>query len=416
MKPPKTSGDEQQITALIEESAGSSYILKYPENGSNRSAIVMRDLDGDAKDEAVAFCQTAPRDETLTYMLIMHKTEDGWALAGSYKTKNANIDRIEFSDITGDGNLEVICGFKTFNANVNQLTVSAYSDGTSSQLDVSQTYTSFVLNDFNGDGKSDILSLSIQTDKNSEAVLLSYNAQQGKIQSLSSVRLDQNVTSFEHIISGMLNSQIVGAAVDGIVSTDKLCTQIIYYDKATGALVNGLYNPNEPTPNPTIRDGKTYCCDIENDNIIEIPTLSKMPYSTDENAEFVATAAVWNEFDSASGTLAENSYMIVNYNHGYYFQLTKELLESTTARINPDDSSMTVYHWENGGLGSALLTIKTMGADEWAKTGKSLGYSLIREEGTMAYCYKLETAEDYYNPTDEEIKQSFKLFSDYTED
>ena len=35
MKPPKTSGDEQQITALIEKNAGTGYTLKYPENGYN---------------------------------------------------------------------------------------------------------------------------------------------------------------------------------------------------------------------------------------------------------------------------------------------------------------------------------------------------------------------------------------------
>ena len=415
MKPPKTSGDEQQITALIEKNAGTGYTLKYPENGGNRSSIIIRDLDFDGESEAVAFYQVTVNKDATTYMLVMHEGSQGWEIAGSYKTLNTNIDRVEFSDITGNGKLEIICGFKTFNSNVNQLVIFSYEDGNASQMDVSHTYTSFVLNDFNGDQKNDILALSIYADKNSEASLLSYDESRQKMQISSSVKLDQNVTGFENIASGMLNSDTVGAAVDGIVSNDKLCTQIIYFDSRSNSLVNALYSDSGPAPNPTIRDGKTYCMDIDDDNIIEIPVLSKMPYTGGENAEFVVTSAVWNEFDTASATLAENCYMMVLYYFGFYFQLSKEALEKTTARIDAEDSSVTVYEWSDGNIQNPLLTIKIFNTEDLTKTGKPQGYTLIREEGAKSYYYKIHDVQGSFSFSDEDIQQSFRLFSDYYE-
>lgn len=416
MRPPKTTGDEEKIIELIVKSSGNNYTLKYPENGSNRSAIIMTDLDNDSKDEAIAFYQINDTADTTTHMLIMYENDEGWNLAGNIETQNTDIDRVEFSDITGDGNLEIIAGYKTFNSSINQLNISSYKAGKSEEINVSQTYTSFVINDFDSDAKNDILTLSIHTDKQSEAMLLSYDDSEKKVQLKSTVGLDQNVTNFESIISGKINANDIGAAIDGTVAPDKLMTQVIYFNKESQALVNGLSANKAQTinlTNPTIRDGKTYSMDIDKNDIIEIPILSKMLHSDDENAEFVATSVTWNEFDTNTNTLVESLHMIVNYNSSYYFTLSKDYLENTSARINVSDNSMTISQWNGTNLENELLTIKVFDSDDWTTTGKSQGFTLIKQEGSKVYCYKIINNTSPYKFTDDDVQKSFILFSDY---
>lgn len=416
MRPPKTTGDEEKIIRLIEQNSGSSYTLKYPENGSNRSAIIMTDLDSDTKEEAIAFYQTVQGEDSITHMLIMTQNGDSWSLAGDAQFQNADIDRVELSDITGSGNLEIIAGVKLLNSNVKQLSVYSYGGGSSEPIDITQTYTSFVINDFDGDSKNDILALTLHTDssdRQSEAVLLSYGAEEG-ISPVSSAELNQSVTGFESIASGKLNDEQAGAVLDGTIAGDKLCTQIIYYDSERKALVNGLSSGKTQELNPTIRDGKTYCADIDGNGIIEIPTLLKMPHGEEENPETVATGVVWNEFDSGTNTLAESGYMIVNYSQSYYFQLSKDFMDNTSARLNAEDNSMTIYEWNGESLQNPLLTIKAYNSGDWSTTGKNDGFSLIKQEGSRAFCYKISDTDGDYRFNDDDVLKSFILFSDYT--
>ncbi len=415
MRPPKTTGDEEKIIELIEKNSNNNYILKYPENGSNRSAIIMEDLDGDAQDEALAFYQSSNLSDTTTHILIMYEDENGWKIAGDTQVQNADIDRVEFADITGDGNPEIITGCKTFNSNSKQFSIYSYSNGKAKQIEVSQSYTSFVINDFNGDSLNDILVLSIGNDKNSDASLLCYFPDKNKVTLVASAPLDQSITAFESITSGKINQNQIGAAVDGTISADKLCTQIIYYDSDKNSLINGLFDKSNNLPNPTVRDGKTYCTDIDNDKIIEIPTLSKMPHSNSEDNDSVATKVTWNEYDSAADALAANLSMIVNYNAGYYFQLSESRADTVSAKINSGDNSMTIYSWYDGKIQEELFTIKVYSSEDWSTTGKSDGFSLLKQEGARAYCYKFAETESSQQFTDDEIQKSFILFSEYTQ-
>lgn len=77
LRPPKTLGDEAAIEKLISDAAKGSYTLKYPKNGSYRSAIIMNDLDGDDTAEAIAFFRG--KDETTRlHMLVMRENEGKW--------------------------------------------------------------------------------------------------------------------------------------------------------------------------------------------------------------------------------------------------------------------------------------------------------------------------------------------------
>ena len=49
MRPPKSTGYKAEIQKVIEEVTGSSIILKYPQRGEYRSAVIMKDVSGDGQ-------------------------------------------------------------------------------------------------------------------------------------------------------------------------------------------------------------------------------------------------------------------------------------------------------------------------------------------------------------------------------
>ena len=413
MHPPKTSVDEQNIMELIEKTSGNNYTLKYPENGANRSAIIMNDINGDSKQEALAFYQTSTLSESTIHMLVMYEDKNGWNTAGDFQTQNAGIDRVEFADITGDGVLEIITGYKTYTSNTNQLNIFTYNGKEATQLETVFSYTNLVIDKFSSADKAEILTLSLQPDNASNASLLGYNDSIKTVSNISSVAIDPGITSFEYITSGMLDKNTTCAVVDGTFSTDKLCTQIIYYDSANKKLVNGLYKEKATSANPTIRDAKTYCTDIDKNQTSEIPILTKMPCGKNENIDSVASNVTWNSYDINKNTLIPQATMIVNYSSSYYFKLDDNNLNKVTARINLTDNSMTIYGWNGTEITDELLTIKVYSSQDYSTAGKNDGFSLIKESGAKAYCYKIANVSTDLKYTDEQVVKAFSLFTDY---
>ena len=56
--PPSPSGKLSEISSALYAFTGKDITLRYPKSGEYRSAFIVRDIDGDANDEALAFYST----------------------------------------------------------------------------------------------------------------------------------------------------------------------------------------------------------------------------------------------------------------------------------------------------------------------------------------------------------------------
>ena len=143
IRPPKTVGDEAEIEQLIADTAGSGYTLKYPKSGNYRSAIVMKDLDNDGTDEAIAFYRTPNETKAEVHMLVMYCSNDEWKLSENCALDATDVDCVDFADVTGSGTLEILSGYTTYNSSINNLDCHSYSNGKTNRLTVESSYSSF---------------------------------------------------------------------------------------------------------------------------------------------------------------------------------------------------------------------------------------------------------------------------------
>ena len=410
LRPPKTTGDEAEIEQLISDCAENGYTLKYPKSGNYRSAIIMSDLDGDQTDEAIAFFREKD-DVTRIHMLVMYNDNNEWKLSSDYITETTDIDCVDFSDVNGSGSLEILIGYATYTPNINFMSCYTYDNGTTAEIKSGQNYSSFYCGDFNSDSKNEIMMLSLfTTEAEAKATMLDYNKDNNSLYAKATVVMDPNVVKYKTIALSDLGENTTGVVVDGLSANNELCTQIVYFNKELSLLRNPLYK--EKTRNITQRSCTIISSDIDEDNIVEIPTVSKLPSSKAEQQDTIADRLVWNNFSIQNEAFSAKANLIANYNQGYTLKMPDKWLNNTvTAVINSEENTMTVYEWNKNKLGDKLFEIKVFNTTDWDSGKDNDEYTLIYKDNINAYTFINSNTKSQYSLTDDEIKTAFSILN-----
>lgn len=413
IRPPKTVGDEAEIEQLINETAQSGYILKYPKSGNYRSAIVMTDLDGDEIDEAVAFYRV-PDNTTEMHMLIMYQSEDKWNLSENCTIEASDVDCVEFADVNGDGHLEILSGYTTYNSSINRLACNSYSDGKTESITVERNYSSFLCSDFDSDGIDEVMLFSLFTTENdASSVMLDYNADECCLYAKATVSMDPNVVKYRNFLVTSFDDSTKGVVVDGAFATEELNTQVIFYSKELSVLRNPLYKEKEK--NITQRSLNILSDDINDDLQVEIPIVTKLPASSKEDSQTVADKVRWNAFYPENEMLTFYEDAVVNLEYGYAFKMPDNWIDnSVTARLNSEEATMTFYVWNDKKkkLDDELFCIKAFDINEWDLGENGSGYTLISKNERYAYAFSDVNKDNEFSLGDDEIKTAFASLPD----
>ena len=409
LRPPKTMGDEAEIEQLISDSAKGGYTLKYPKNGNYRSAIIMRDLDGDKADEAIAFFHG--KDETAKiHMLVMNESDGKWQIAGDYVTETTDVDCVDFSNITESPELEILAGYTTYTPNVNFLSCYTYSNGTTSTIQAGQSYSAFYCGSLDNSGKDGVMTLNLFTaDNEAKATLLEYDKEKRMLFAKASVSMDPNVVKFRHVVFGELEDNVKGIVVDGAYASDELVTQAIYFNNDLAVLRNPLYR--ERYKNPTLRTVSVYSEDVDNDRIVDIPTVEKLPSAGVDSAVKITDKVTRNTFSPAGETLNRKNDYAINFDYGFLVKVPATWQSGTyTAAV--ENTSMKFFAWQDKKLGSELFEIRSFDAAAWDQGKDNDGYTVIYRDNRYAYAFRNETVADSpFYLTDNEIKTAFSVLN-----
>lgn len=410
LRPPKTMGDDAEIEQLIADTAKGAYTLKYPKNGNYRSAIIMTDLDGDNVDEAVAFYRKKS-DVTGIHMLVMYENEGKWMLSSDFVTETTDVDSVDFADIDGDKNLEILVGYSTYTINESFLSCCSYSNGETETINAGQRYSSFYCGDLNGDGKYEVIALSLySTENEAKATMLEYSETGNSLYVKATVPMDPNVTKYKSVAVCDLNQSVKGLLVDGSFANEDINTQIIYYNNDLTLLRNPLYK--EKTKNATQRSVPVVCSDINNDLIYEIPIISSLPQPAENESINSGIKITWNTFDENGEKLVPNVNMIADQSLKYTIKMPESWLGNTvTAVCVPDNNTTEFYEWD-GDFGDKLFEIKMFDVSEWDMGKSNDEYTLIYKDNKYAYTFINSDSDSNYAMTDDEIKTAFSLLDE----
>ena len=457
LQPPKATGVKAEIQNLLENTTKGDYKLKYPQSGDYRSAIIMHDIGGDNAEEAMAFYKTG-KDNANINIIFMKEANAKWEVISSYTNANSDVDRIYFGDIDSDDKPEVIVAWTSYITSSNQIVMYDYNNDEIQQIIVSgknTTYTELVMTDITNDDTEDLIVFTTyptdeQLSKATTSAILYSNCVDGTFSKVSEIPTVSNITSYSQIISGNVDKKTKGLFVDGYTQNqNEQVTQVIYYSAEEQTLKNPLNisDSNGRNHNITLRDTVTVCKDVDNDGVMEIPSV----YTPLVSLQTVSSSPIirWNKMDIRSETTEKVVDTYSNYFDNYYFVLPEQW-ENRIVASNDNSSRTTVFYEINGTDSETepvterpteniresatvpeiasepesqkekvtvntepLLTLKVFTEKVWKNEGSERlaeGYVVIKDQSELIYTCKLgKTDENRLDISTKQVTENFNI-------
>lgn len=424
MRPPKLSGESRLLQQAFEKSVvlSDSIIMKTPINGDYRSSYLMYDFENDGVDEAIVFYSDILEDN-LSYASVFKMVDEDWQFVSKIKGKCEDVYEVNFADINGDGISELCISWSTPNSvdiinssnfimsNNRVLTVYSY-DGIVTPLLKSENYTDMYLGDFNNDKSDEIFIVNVDLsdlEKKTVCRILGFDDNY-------SVSLDYSVP-----VSGMLeiyniitDSVVIDDEahtrifVDGAVSEIGVITEIIDIKQESFDITLPIYELNQSNQPVTLRDSIVLSADIDDDGIVEVPTLEKFPYalkvSDESNEHSSLNLTVWSEIIGSDSLV--DFKCIFNGNQNYYIKINDDFLKNVSAIYNSSDSTLSFYYVDyNGTFIEELFSIRAFLKLDWEEN--NFNYNRLFDNGTFVYGYIINSDKNEY---EDYIKENFNVF------
>lgn len=398
-EPPKLSQEHKEVYEAIEKRVGQDYVLKYPETGDYRSAIVLRDIDGDRSEEAIVF-YSKEGGETAR-IIVLDKKDGQWTVTCDAAGYGSEINRVVFEDIAGNGNPSIIVGFSQEDTTGNTMIVYEYNN---SNLDLIyiKDYSEFTAVDIDMDGTKDLVVINNNySSHNAYARILKKSA--GNIAEVGECYMNEDVVKYLDIKSGVLANGDIALYIDSLLTSGSLMTEILTIED--GEFVNKIYGMDSPLVEKTIRDSSLRFQDINEDGIIEIPTRTPLEYSND------VYVTHWQQLHGDSFVSVLNT--IDNASAGYRIEMPTRWEDNVLVKnvIENNEWVFATTGMNTNGVSYELLSVRVYSEDDVIDQFAVKDYTLYTEKGMFKYYVNIPKVDNELAITQEEFQGMFKLIN-----
>lgn len=405
LRAPKLTGEMQPVQKALEQSLTGNYTLVFPSSGEYRSAIIMRDIDVDGVNEAVAFYSTTIDNTVNIHIAVVDQIDGKWTVTSQQNLVGSDVERVMFDDLDSDGTQEILVGWNIYGNVDKKLCVYEYK-GSSMITILSQSYTSFITCDLNDDFSKDILVLNLNTTTALSQASY-YSVSENEINEIGRCSLDGSVTAYYDPVVSKTNDGRFCVYIDAAKGAG-LITEMIYFED--GILVNPFYDPENPAESPTLRTSIVTSKDFDGDGIVEVPIMTALPVEAQFSVNEQAYLTTWSVFNG--NEFVPKLYTLLNYNDGYYLNLEKEQTDKITVVRDTEKRQRTVfeYDYKNNKFGKELCHIRAVTKASFkANNYAGDGYIKLGENEALVYLLNVSDNADEYGFSEEEIKKTFTV-------
>ena len=354
--PTKYTELNNRINAIL--GGGAEYAA--PVSGANLQPVQLADLDGDGREEAVAFFRNAG-DEKPLKIYIFNAKEDTYDLSAVIEGSGTAIYSVAYSDMDGDGRTELAVGWRV-NADLLALTVYALHPEGPEEL-VRTDYVRYSIVDMDRNDFQELVVL--RANQEGEAVADYYGWQDGGLAVKSSARI--SITMAELSQQGRVSP---GTLEDGLPAL----------------FITGVTEVPRPEPLPNWYEGD-------------------QPYQRID----------WRSYDSQGEvTLVQSTYHSME--DGWYLRLRSEWRDQilVSRSLSQDEGSVTFFiAGSRGQPPEPFLRITAItGANQESRAVRGGRFSLSRQQETFYAAELLEANGAWaYGVTEDEVRQAFSLIA-----
>ncbi|MCI9414749.1 MAG: VCBS repeat-containing protein [Clostridiales bacterium] len=367
LRPPRAAGEQAEIqkaldSYLHENKLPSNYVLKYPRSGEYRSAFIMKDINGDQVEEALALYLPGEKAGAI-HLNLLQRVEGKWTSVSDTEGVSTDIDSITFGDLDGDGHLEIFAGWNRY-TDTQQLVMYSLSGGELIQSYAETNYNKIIVGDIRKTGHDDLLLLRIQPDDKTVTARLLAD-QEGVVIEIGAVDLDMSVQRLgdAHVCS--LTETVNGIFVDGITTGEGMITELICWN---GEILTTPFSEHDGSAKLTFRTMPVPSMDIDGDGLVEWPRTDIVSAADgSENTTAGGTAEVfytrWLTWDYEHASTTPRDYGFVNLAEGYMFRTEKAWEGQITVVYNRESRTTDFYRVDEDGE-KWFLSLRTSFVDQ----------------------------------------------------
>ncbi len=341
--PPTPSGKLYDIQQALYSAVGTDITLRYPKSGDYRSAFVVRDIDGDAEEEALAFYSTLSSDNTtVMHVNLIVKKGETYVSVNDYSIECAGVNSVGFADISGDGNPETIITWLVPSSPNDKISVFYYDKNTFKKY-IEEEYLTYAVCKLDSTAGNQLLVVSKDTEK-SESYAKLFEISESAVLNTSVCFMDSDVQAYFKPIVSTLADGRNAVYIDATKGTEGTITELLFCDSDNN-IVNPFVTDKSDKNTETLRTSRSLSKDVNGDEVYEIPSIKQLPeiLNGEQNEPIYLTD--WLDYTDEGFTRINCS--LIDYSEGYSITMPSEWSDMITAQKGKDKGEKTVYLYDS---------------------------------------------------------------------
>lgn len=400
--PPKRSEEYNQLQSAI-DSAMQGLTYSAPISGDNQQTVQKADLDGDGVEEYLVFAKGIS-DKPLQVLIFKQNEDKSCALWEVIDGNGSAFEQVEYVDFDDKPGRELVIGRQVSDQVLRNVSVYSFSGGSAEQL-LQIGYSKFLTCDLDENGYSELMVLRPGEGETKRGMAVLYSSHNGQMERSVETELSAEPSQIRRIRTGCLHGGtpavfVASSAHEGAIVTDIFALR-------DGQFSNISFSSESDTSILTLRNFYVYAEDIDDDGILELPSLMTMKPVSQWQEGAQKFLLRWFAMD-IEGRELNKLYTFHYYMGGWYIQLDSTWASRVT--VDQRDGVFTFYVWdETYQKAAALFSIYVLtGSSRDEDAVKDGRFALYRSEG-VAYAAQLEANASVYGVSERRLIDSFRL-------
>ena len=378
--------------------------LEYcaPKAGENQQTVQAADLNGDGEQEYLIFAKENAQQPLR--ILIFKKQSDSYVLLDTVSCNGSAFDRVEYVQMDDKPGLEIIVGRQLNDQVLRFVSVYSLGDGQMEQL-LNTGYTQYLPVDMDVDSLAELFILRPGPEENTPASAELYGVEKGVMERSLEVSLSASVDNVKRVVFGRLWGGIPAVYVASYVQENSLVTDV--FAVLDGMLTNIVASDPADTGVQTIRNYYVYADDMDEDGVMELPSLVDMIPITAGETDTDQKLIRWYSIDKA-GNRVDKLYTYHDFTAGWYMEVDSSWAGRLT--VAQQGSDYDFFLWDKYfRTPMRIITVSVFTGQNREQIVSSGDYVILMRTDTAIYAANLSSAAEEYGVTEQNLTPRFHL-------
>ena len=401
--PPERSEDFKSLQTVINNAMiGMEY--SAPISGDNQQIVQMKDLDGDQVPECLLF--TKGGEERPLHILIFSQRGEEYVHADTIDVVGTAFEKVEYAQIDGKGGVEIVVGSQVSDRVSRSVSVFSLSGGEAEQL-VTADYVNFLTVDLDANNRSELLVLRSGPTETDRGIAELFSVRDGIMERSVEVSMSETADKLKRILIGRLYGGEPAVYVASAVDENTLITDV--FTVVDGVFTNVSLSSDSGTSIKTMRNYFIHADDMDNDGIMELPSLMEMRSIDTARRDADNYLIRWYSM-TAHGETVDKLHTYHNFIGGWYMQVENELASQLSV---VDLGNVCDFYVWTGDRPVKMFSVYTLTGQSKETQSTAEGRFVLHKAESVIYSAKLDDGALLYGITQETVIRNFHLIHEH---